>query len=101
MRTLAIAILLAFATVAAGCVQTPSTTSVASNAAPKIDAVAGLEGVVHGPNGTLLAAPAGLVRALGGMYKIGASSAEPTIGVDMKSGTLYMTGNDKSALPLL
>lgn len=49
-------------------------------------------GVFHGANGSVLPAPAGAVAALGGQYSIGASSAEPTIGVT-KDGTIFMTAN--------
>lgn len=84
-----LAIVLALATLAAGCVTAPNDLDAASVDLPTDGPLAQ---VVHTASGALAALPDGAARALGGQYTTGVAASEPTIGVT-SDGTLFMTGS--------
>ncbi|MEA3201126.1 MAG: hypothetical protein QOE90_2554 [Thermoplasmata archaeon] len=94
---LALLLLTAFA----GCV-TPSAS--VQPASTTVALPAGTAGVLHDAMGHVLAANATTVAGVGGLYHIGAASAEPTIGV-AKDGAVFMTAEvpnpDCAACPAL
>lgn len=89
MKALAI-LAVAVALLAAGCINAePATTASVQDTDAMI---ATTLGVVHGAAGATLAAPEGLVPALGGAFHTGLAASEPTIGV-LSDGTVFMTAN--------
>lgn len=84
----------------AGCVA-PEDAAPAATLGPDALGAGGVDGVLHRAEGATLALGDGLMPlARGAQFRIGASSVEPTIGVD-KDGTIFMTGNARGMLPLL
>ena len=71
---------------AAGCLTSDPATTAAVEELPSVST----EALVHGANGALLAAPAGLAQAVGGQLSTGFDATEPTIGV-APDGAVYMT----------